>query len=255
MSLWKLLISLMLGVVLSLGFAACGNDDDDSSNDDDVANDDDMTDPCDLCTGDQVCENDVCVDPPANDDDDDDMDPVNAPDLVGKTFAFMCILDGTVSQPPGLGPVLKGLVQCSDIPPIALTILAVDGDVVELVGASLTADAKYDPAESVVLAMPPADFSGNPVLELTAEGEIEIEIEGIILRIKDLEITGVVLADFSAVTDGTFGGAIDPAPLADVLGSDPCGLIPGICGPDGFISLFVEDLEAVQVDTQIPPAE
>lgn len=270
MSLWKILLSLALGIVLSLGVAACGGGGGDD--DDDTANDDDVVPACDLCTADQTCVNDVCVDADpcaactAEQTCVDDVcvtagpgDAVNADDLVGKTFAFMCILDGNVTQPPGLGPVLKGLVQCEDIPPIGLTILSVEGDTLTLVGASLIADgednAHFDEAESVVLAMPPADFTGNPLLEMAVDGVITIAIEGIELKIDNLVITGVVASDLSQISEGTFGGGIDPTPLEGLLGSDPCMLIPGICDETtGFINLYVEELLAIAVDTQIPPA-
>jgi len=108
-------------------------------------------------------------------------------------------------------------------------------------------DCAVDPS-SPLLAIPPADFSSNPCFEISVDGQLEITVDTITLRIYDLSITGRFYENGAGFNNGVFDGTVDPAPLADLLGVNPCSLISGICDPQGRIYLRVEELTAHRIE-------
>lgn len=205
-------------------------------------------------------------DTPVDDDDEPGIGPCPPPPMVctpceqgdeieltlPKTSVILDPLAGNFELPEGLGALLQMLLPSGSIPPLLFGYQEMTGDEIAVLGA-FAVDANPPITQDMnvpTLGIPkPAEWSCNPYVGLELD-YLKIEIEGFAIEIQNLQITGKLDADAN-ITEGTLGGIIDPAPLAEALEFNPCDMGETICNDDGFIEVLITGLVGEGIDTPV----
>lgn len=184
--------------------------------------------------------------------------------LEGKAWS-VDLGSGEVVDPPGVDAILSTLI--SDVG-LLLGVASYDDGAatLEMIGALAGADGQ-DLCTPTLVLPEPADFD-NPMMVLSSPS-LPIEVAGFSVMIEDLDVTGVIAPDGSAVVDASLQGSIDTRGLVGVVpgtedGADDsvCELLGGFgvaciaCSADGepyCLSLHVRGLEGTAAAAAIVP--
>lgn len=161
-------------------------------------------------------------------------------------------LAGTVEQPAAMASLLGGLLPPGSIPPLLIELRPdADADLTALGGFGVTYEppVTQDPAAPTFEAA--VDWSCNPYIDLTVE-RVQTATNGFDIVLEDVQLTGRLDADGNLV-EGTIGGVLDPTPLAEQLGVDPCEMLAGLCGEDGGVELKITGLSGTAQSLPLTP--
>ncbi len=171
--------------------------------------------------------------------------------LEGATYA-VSLLDVTVLEPPGLATVFADL----DSGPALFHVVREDGDIIELAIALGAVDGRQSKCEPVH-ALPPADFSGNPWLEVHGAA-LPLSLGGHPVSLDYMGLTALFSPDGEDWQSGTLDAVLDTRELAPLFkeGTDVCALVEGMegtCEPcaDGQIACVDVSLDDV-IGRQVP---
>ncbi len=171
--------------------------------------------------------------------------PASNNQLIGNTYA-LDVGGGRFIDPPGLGPLLGGLLDSETL----IGVSGTSGNQLSMLGGFSDGGNAQDLC-APTFALSNTDFAQNPYFVVQTPG-ITATWDGLPIPIQDYELTGAFAADASYIGGATFRGTIDMDDLADVLGGDGCDLLLtfGVqcqtctTGSDACMHLFIDTMEA-----------
>jgi hypothetical protein len=171
--------------------------------------------------------------------------------LEGATYA-VALDDVTVIEPPGLATVFEEL----DTGTVLFHVVREEAKIIDLAIALGDTDGRQSECEPVH-ALPPADFSGNPWLEIHGAA-LPLSMGGHPVSLDYMGLTAFFSPDGEEWQSGTLSAVLDTRELAPLFkdGTDVCALVEGmegVCEPcsDGAIACVDVELDNV-VGHQVP---
>ena len=166
-------------------------------------------------------------------------EPINGDDLVGR--AYVLPFADLVWTEPSNATLLSSMIG---IDALLVQVLAHDAVLAELDAVAATgifSGADVLPDCPAATQTPPADFSGNPVVEVGPEN---LSLQGVV--IEDFYLAGAFNTDATAMEDVRIRGRIDTRSF----GFSPCGFIDCVPCPDGVVECLTVLAVADRADWQ-----
>lgn len=194
---------------------------------------------------------------------------VDAAALVGNVYN-VDIFSGRITKPEGIQDVAEGLLAKLDADVYVLvspTDFDAKANTVGMSGALGTVDGDGNVVQDICtpsIEFPiAADFAENPYFEIVADTVALPEIEGVMLDLTDVALSGAFNPDSQSIVGVSLAGSADIRDIAPLLGSsadEACLLVNTVAGidcetcPDGqnyCLSVEIKDLAADSVDATL----
>lgn len=156
-------------------------------------------------------------------------EPINGDDLVGRSYVLP--FADLVWTEPSNATLLSSMIG---IDALLVQVLGHDAVLAELDAVAATgifSGADVLPDCPAATQTPPADFSGNPLFEISAP-VFYIPSGPNLIELENMELWGEFNADGSAIMNAGLSGQVDPSALLDGLDCNTAAiLVSGTCVP------------------------
>jgi len=140
---------------------------------------------------------------------------VDGPALINSTFT-LDLQSGRFIDPPGIGDLIQQSIP-SDLSILIGVMDVVDNDI-WMMGALGLGDDTQDVCQPSIDFPVAADFTENPYF-IVGPDEIELELEGILVKIEDLMISGAFGPEGAYLAGAALAGEIDSRGLSELIGA------------------------------------
>lgn len=179
---------------------------------------------------------------------------VDETNLEGYAYA-LDLSSGRFVKPAGVGAILEQFLTQE----ILIGVTAADASSIEMMGALGTDAGQQDLCTPTIEFPVAADFVENPYFSVVSD-VLELNIQGIDIRIDDLVISGAFAPDLGSIEGAVLSGAIDVRDLSDLLdmsADEACELVLSIAGvacepcsdnADYCLSVHVDSMTALRAN-------
>jgi len=138
-------------------------------------------------------------------------EPVDVGDIEGQAYR-LDLMNGRWLQPAGLGPAIP-LLLAADI------LIGVESDSPDSLDLTFARTEDFGLGQDLcepTTAFPTATFDANPLFTV-GPADVDLEVDGAVMPVYGLELSGAFTADGSAMEGGRLAGLADLGPLSEPL--------------------------------------